>query len=265
MLVCVVFNKRFAILTLLSPENMLKSQRKHDAYYHVVCKKKGVAQVASASQQNVKQKPAPSRTYLRFESVVSRGLKMLSLQPPIEKLLAQGGHAQDLSDMSRSSVVLAVAAMDAYFTGVFAERLVPFIKQRKTVPKALTSLLEKAGLDAGMALELLGMDRPYRRVRKLMDSYLAQHVTQRIDVIDELFLAYGLKDFCHHVEKKAGRKNLLAAVRNLVGRRHEIVHKGDLNSHGRLQIIDAAQTRRRIMNIVTFVASADEILHNQLY
>jgi len=189
---------------------------------------------------------------------------MLALQPPVEKFFSVGGKKHDLSDMARASVVLSVAAMDAYFTGVFAERLVPYLKKKRAAPKVLISLLQKAGLDTSMALELLGMDRPYRRVRNLMDSYLAQHVSQRIDVIDELFLAYGIKDFCHHVQRHVRRRSLLASVRNLVTRRHQIVHKGDVNSRGKLQKIEPAKVKKQVLCVVKFVASADEILQKQL-
>lgn len=207
---------------------------------------------------------SPSKSYLRFEGVVKRSLNLLTLQSPVEKLFIAGGQSQDLSDMTRAAVVLAVAAMDAYFTGVFAERLVPYLKKKQTHRKTLVNLLHKAGLDTEVALELLGMERPYRRVRKLMDSYLALHVTQRIEVIDELFLAYGFKSFSEHVQRRARRKTLVASVQRLVRRRHEIVHKGDLNSHGTLQDIEPSAISRRVMHVVKFVSCADEMLQSQL-
>ena len=217
----------------------------------------------NSTEKGTSGRLSPSKSYIRFEGVIQRSLNLLALQPHVEKLFTTGGKPHDLSDMTRAAVVLAVAAMDAYFTGVFAERLVPYIK-KKTVSRALTSVLHKAGLNTGVALELLGMERPYRRVRKLMDSYLAQHVTQRIEVIDELFLAYGFKDFCHHVQSRAKRESLLASIRKLVERRHQIAHKGDVNSHGRLQKIAPSQIKTRVMHVVKFVASADEMLQNQL-
>jgi len=225
-----------------------------------------MAKISSESQQKKARalKLSPSKSYVRFEGVIKRSLSLLSLQKPVEKLLSSGGNLHDLSDMARAAVVLAVAAMDAYFTGVFAERLVPFVKKKKTAPVALTTLLNKAGLDTAVALELLGMERPYRRVRKLMDAYLAQHVTQRVEAIDELFLAYGFKKFCHHVQSRTRRKTLLASVRSLVQRRHHIAHRGDLNSHGRLLPITPIQIKRRVLDIVKFVASADELLARQL-
>jgi hypothetical protein len=169
-----------------------------------------------------------------------------------------------MSDMTRAAVVLAVSAMDSYFTGVFAERLVPFLKNRTSAPKALSETLEAAGLDAATAIALLGMERPYRRVRKLMDAYLERHTTQRVEAIDKLFLAYGFKDFCKNVQRRTKKKQLLASVRKLVERRHEIAHKGDLNSHGRLQEINVKRIKTRILNTVCFVSCADELLQKQL-
>jgi len=46
--------------------------------------------------------------------------------------------------MARAAVVLAVAAMDSYFTDVFVERLVPFIRKKGTT-KDLVALLERLG------------------------------------------------------------------------------------------------------------------------
>lgn len=209
-------------------------------------------------------KPIPSKAYLRFESIIKRGLNLLSLQLPVEKLFSAKGKPHDLSDMARTSVVLAVSAMDAYFTGVFAERLVSFLKKKKTAPKALVDLLHKAGLDTAVALDLLRMEQPYRRVRKLMDSYLARHVTQRMEVIDELFFAYGFKDFCRVVQEKARRKTLLASIQTLVQRRHNIVHRGDLNSYGKTNKIKPAQIKRRVLKMVKFVSCADELLQKQV-
>ncbi|ELP30166.1 hypothetical protein RBSWK_05924 [Rhodopirellula baltica SWK14] len=114
-----------------------------------------------------------------------------------------------------------------------------------------------------MALELLAMDRPYRRIRNLVDAHLQRTTTQRFDAIDELFICYGMKDFCQNVQKNKNRKHLLASVAKIVERRHKIVHEGDLNSHRRLSPIDALQTKRRVADVLSFVAGADELLQRQ--
>jgi len=209
------------------------------------------------------EKRTPSKAYVRFEGVIERSLNLLSLQTLIENVFSAAGDPRDLSDMARTTVVLAVSAMDAYLTGIFAERLVPFLK-KKEAPRALVALLEDAQLGTKVALDLLRMQRPYRRVRKLIDSYLARQVTQRMDTINRLFSAYGLKNFCQQIEKKARRKTLLASVRILVQRRHDIAHKGDLNSHGRLKKINPVRIKTRVMDVVKFVSCADELLQKQL-
>lgn len=218
------------------------------------------------AKKNSKQPAKPTKSYMEFESVAKRSLNLISLQTPVEKILASAAPATplDLSDMTRAAVVLAIAGMDAYFTDVFAERLVPYIR-KKGPTKTLVNLLTKAGLDAACALDLLAMDRPYRRIRTLIESHLALKTTQKHATIDELFLAYNLKDFSANVEKLKNRKTLLKSVNILVSRRHKIAHEGDLNSHGRVNPIDPKQIRTRISAIVTFVSGADELLQRQLH
>ena len=75
-----------------------------------------------------------------------------------------------------------------------------------------------------------------------------------------MFLAYGFKDFCHHIQKIAKRKALIASIQLLVRRRHKIVHQGDLNAFGKLQTIQSALIKTRVMHVVKFVARADEFL-----
>jgi len=205
----------------------------------------------------------PSRSYIRFESVINRSLNLFSLQAIIDGMLPKEHNRNELPDMTRASLVLAVAAMDAYFTGIFAERLVPFLK-RKGATKDLVELLKKAGLDTAVALELLGMQRPYRRIRTLVEGHLGRHVTQHEKTIDELFLAFGLKEFCRQVEKKAGRTCLCKSITAVVQRRHQIAHKGDLNSYGKLRGIERRTMRAKVLDIVKFVSCADDILQRQL-
>lgn len=167
--------------------------------------------------------------------------------------------------MGRASVVLAVAAMDSYFTDVFVERLVPFIK-RKGATKRLVELLHDAGVDTECALQLIVMKSPFRKITKMVEVHLSLVTTQKSDAIDRLFLGYGLKDFCGNVARfsKKGLR-LLSSIQTLVNRRHRIVHEGDLNSHGRPNRTDPKEFVRRIHDVVLFVSKADEILNNQLW
>lgn len=228
-----------------------------------MAKKKLTPKKKAAPKTKKKQKP--TKSWHVFESVAKRSLNLITLQSPVERILGMTPKlaSVDLSDMTRASVVLAVAAMDAYFTDVFAERFVPYLKE-KGPGKSLVKFLESAGLDTSVALELLTMKRPYRRVRTLVESHLELKTTQRRGVIDDLFLCYGLRDFCSRIEKLKGRKTLLTSVETLVTRRHKIAHEGDLNSHRRLNGIDPVRTRKRIKDVIDFVSGADEILQRQL-
>jgi hypothetical protein len=201
-----------------------------------------------------------TKAYGRFEKVVQRSLNLLSLQ---KTLTDSVGKKLDLSDLVRASVVLAVAAMDAYFTGAFAEKLVPFLKERKP-GSTLIELLTKAGFNTTVALEVLAMDRPYRRIRSLIEKSLELHTTQRPEAIDELFLAFGMKDFCKNAAGIAKSPNLIARVRKVVLRRNAIAHDGDLNSHGKLQPLDPAKSRRAVEDLVRFVSACDTLITRTL-
>jgi len=165
----------------------------------------------------------------------------------------------EITDMIRSSVVLSVSAMDAYFTDRFVEDFVSYIKARGP-SRRMIAFLSDAGLDTAQALEMAAMKRPHRRVRTLVQRHLERYVTQKVKKIDELFSAYCINDFCSCVQGRVGRKTLLRSVELLVERRHQIVHNGDLNSHGRLQQVAPQEFLRRIKDVGTFVMAADEFL-----
>jgi hypothetical protein len=201
-----------------------------------------------------------SNAYAAFEAVAERSLHLLSLEKTLRKPI---GGTLDLSDLVRAAIVLAVAGMDAYFTDVFAEKLIPYLREREAGP-TLVQMLSDAGLDTREALNLLRMKRPYRRVRKLIENSLDLHTTQRQDVVDKLFIAYGIKDFCKNAQGIAHRPTLLASVGKLVKRRNAIVHDGDLNKHGKLQVVDPDKCRRAVEAVVKFVSASETLIGNRL-
>lgn len=154
----------------------------------------------------------------------------------------------------------AVAAMDAFFTRRFAELLVPFLKKNGANAR-LTTLLQAAGLDTHVALELAVMDRPYRRIRSLVQQHLSTYTTQRFHAIDELFLGLGVKDLSKHAQGLIKRKRLLRSVELLVERRHLIVHEGDIAQNGGLNVVDAAELSRRLADVRTYVIHADSLIN----
>jgi len=199
----------------------------------------------------------------QFDSTIERSLSLINLGKHLHSECPK--HTPDeedkltYEDMGRAAVVLAVSAMDAFFTRRFSELLVPYLKSRGPT-KGLTELLASAGLDTEEALVLIGMERPYRRVRSLASAHLARYTTQRFSAIDSLFSAYGLGQLCLNAMKRAKRKNLLRSVEYLVERRHNIVHAGDHNQQGRLVPFDFDEMKRRIAHMELFVDSADAII-----
>lgn len=162
-------------------------------------------------------------------------------------------------DMGRSGIVFAVAAMDTYFTRRFVEVLMLYLRFRGPTEGVVT-LLHDAGLDTRLALELLSMERPYRRIRALVDGHLERYTTQRFQAIDKLFVALGLKDLCANAQKKSGRATLLRSVELLVERRHAIVHNGDHDKFRRIIPLVFKEYGRRIGDLERFVTSADAII-----
>ena len=213
-------------------------------------------------------KKEPSKAYLRFEGVIRRSLTMLRLQKAVAKVQEEKrpNSPIDLSDMSRASVVLAVAAMDSYFTDVFCERLVRFLKT-KGATKELAKFLVDAGYTPEFSLRLLVEKAPFRKIRQIVDAKLERHTTQALEAIDNLFAIYGVKDLSAKVAgiaAKRDKKRLLLSIRKLVSRRHNIVHEGDLNRLGKPVQADPDEFARRIKSLILFVSKADEFLHKEL-
>jgi len=177
-------------------------------------------------------------------------------------------HAADNSipapkDMVRGAVVLAIAALDAYVTNVFAEKLVPYLKKHRPGDQ-LVNLLHEAGLDTREALTLINMERPYRRIRTLISRHYAKYTTQKFDVIDSIFLPYGIKNISDNAAAKTEKQTIKTSVGKLIERRHEIAHSGDYNSHNRLKQIDEDQIEKRIKHLELLVRNMDDIICNRI-
>jgi len=209
-----------------------------------------------------------STAHERFTQIHGRGLRMVEVSIDLWKLKNQTTKSPTdkeynedrvLPDMGRAGIVIAVSAMDDYFTRRFAECVVPLLKSRK-FSKKLTNFLGDCGLDVSAALELLTMERPYRRIRKLVDDHLSRHTTQRFKAIDSLYEKTGLSGFSAGIEKRTKRRQLKVSVEKLVERRHDIVHKGDMNFNGRVSDLSYKQAIKRIEDAKLFVDTAEEII-----
>ena len=166
-------------------------------------------------------------------------------------------------DIVRGAVVLAVAALDTYVTDVFSEKLFPYLKKYKP-DEELIQLLYNSGLDTKESLGLLSMERPYRRIRTLIENYYGSYTTQKFDVIDQIFKPYRLKKITDNAASKSGRKSIKRSVGKLVERRHQIAHAGDYNGHGRIVDIDEEQIGKRIHHLEILVENMDDIICNRV-
>ncbi len=70
-----------------------------------------------------------SDAYDRFAASIHRSWKMANLRHGLieHQIIVGGGDFSDYDDLGRASIVLAVAAMDSYFTEAFIEKLVPYL------------------------------------------------------------------------------------------------------------------------------------------
>jgi len=209
----------------------------------------------------------PTKALKKFGRTIRRCKELLRVYRSLISIKEDaGGKVRRMivpKDLIRSSVVLSVSALDAYVTDAFSEKLVPYIK-RYTPDKLMIDILKEAGLDTTEALKLIKMERPYRRIRTLIEKYYARHTTQKFEVIDNLFLAYRLKNITGHAQNKVRRKTLKRSVELLIERRHKIAHEGDYNSHGKLNSINHDRIKKRIADLELLITCMDEIICNKI-
>lgn len=202
-----------------------------------------------------------SKAFAKFAKTVHRAWLMANLRNGLveNQIIFDDGDVSDYDDLGRASIVLTVAAMDSYFTEAFIEKLIPFLRLKKPT-KDLIKKLEDAGFGLAEALELLNEKHPYGRIKRTLGDHLERYVTQNVEKIDGLFLAYGLKHISTSAEAKTKRRTLIKTVERLVRRRHQIVHDGDHMKNGKLRPFDQGRVTREVQAMEKFVAACDEIL-----
>lgn len=200
-----------------------------------------------------------TKAFQKFQKTIKRCEALTETYKRLHALSVEDNAVPAPKDIVRGAVVLAVAALDAYVTDVFSEKLVAYLK-KYSPDQSLVDLLHNAGLDTKEALFLITMDRPYRRIGTLIRRYYQTYTTQKFDVIDSIFLPYRLKKITDNAAAKTGKASIKTSVGKLIARRHEIAHAGDYNGHGRIVDIDESQIARRIKNLEILVAAIDEII-----
>ena len=198
----------------------------------------------------------------KFDKTIARCEELIELYNTIEK--KQLSNVKPRHDILRAAIVLAVAAFDAYATDCFSEQFVEYIKKHK-VDESLQKLLIDAGFDVKFSLELINSDRPYRKIRTLIDRHYAKYTTQKLEVINQLFLQYRIKDITNNAAKKTGKNpdRIISSVKKLVERRHSIVHDGDYNEYCKIKPVSASDINR-IHDLKLLVDNMDEIILNKM-
>ena len=200
-----------------------------------------------------------SKSLEKFTKTIKRCETLVNTYIDLKERSERDEISSPTKDIVRGAVVLAVSALDAYVTDVFAEKLVPYIKTYNP-DDSLIKLLSEAGLNTKEALVLIRMDRPYRRIRTLIEKYYSKYTTQKFEVIDKLFLQYHLKNITQNAANKSGKALIKRSVEILIERRHDIAHNGDYNNHGRINDISEISVLRRINDLNTLVTMMDEII-----
>jgi hypothetical protein len=191
-----------------------------------------------------------------FTKTIERALQLLDYYDPEAEL-------DEPEDILRAAIIIAIAGMDRYFTSKFCDILVPYLKEKKPGKDLLLRLAE-AGLNAEFALDLIVSERPYRKLRTIVQKSLSHETTHRMEVIDALFKDIALKDLTKNAQKKCGKSRLLRSVEILVDHRNSISHEAHLNSHGNTRRISEDETRRRIEDVRVFINACEEIIESKI-
>lgn len=198
----------------------------------------------------------------KFDKTINRCDEMVTLYNRLKENEENDGSVSQ--DTLRGAIVLAVAAFDAYATDCFSENFVSYIK-KYGIDDSLEELLKQAGFTVKFALELIHSDRPYRKIRTLIDHFYYKYTTQRLNVIDDLFKQYHIQGLTKNAAKRSGRNSetLLNYVNKIIERRHSIVHDGDYNDHNHIRNVTKTDVKR-IKDLKLLVDNMDYIIENRM-
>lgn len=198
----------------------------------------------------------------KFDKTYNRCNEMISLYYELKANAKE--HETVSQDILRGAIVLAVAAFDSYATDCFSEHFVAYIK-KYNVDKSLEELLGQAGFTIKFALELINSDRPYRKIRTLIERYYYKYTTQKLAVIDDLFRQYHLDNLTKNAAKRSGKnpERLLSSINKIIERRHSIVHDGDYNDHNKIKNVSNTDLNR-IQDLKILVDNMEHIINSKL-
>ncbi len=166
------------------------------------------------------------------------------------------------NDLARAAIVLSVAAFDGYITDVFVEYFKTFLENTSEISDKTEKKLVDIGITVKIILNSLQTDSVYEQLYAVVRQHYEKVVTQRMEVINNLFTLYGLNNITENSEKKSGVDMLIKSIEDIVQRRHVIVHKGDYNSSGKINSISEDDIDA-IKKITILVHNMDEIIENR--
>lgn len=146
-------------------------------------------------------------------------------------------------DLRRAALVMAVTAMDSYLHWLVYRR-VSQVRYEQDLPKALKRLdiqfSDLASLaDSALAARRENHDvRPWVQVKNALQRRLLQETFQSFDQVSGAFALAGVEKGWTRVAGKMGEKStepLRKRLNNLVHRRNQIVHEGDIARMSRPQ------------------------------
>ncbi len=178
------------------------------------------------------------------------------------------------ADILRSSLVFAVASLDAYMHDKVAESIPTMVKNRnENMPGGFVGLM-KEQVSYDQLLKILFKDRPLEHFRTAVKRHYAVKTIQNVAEIEKLIGVLGITDFwfklSQAVNKRRGRvkkhskKTIKEFIQPYVTRRHQIVHEADLYTSKKhnndKRPIKVGFTENAIKHISIFVKSIDKVI-----
>jgi len=178
------------------------------------------------------------------------------------------------NDLRRMALVMAVAAIDSYMHAVVLRRIAD-VRRRADLPKALARLevsffeiadLADASIDAQRSHR---RSRPWVQVKASLQRRLLKETFQSYDQVATAFAIAGIDKAWTKIASELGENapDIKAWLNDLVHRRNQIVHEGDMKRASRprrLQFndIDHAEVKDGIDEVDILIDAMHKVVSN---
>lgn len=181
-------------------------------------------------------------------------------------LAAADFSAEEMKDLLRGALVMAVSAMDAYFHRKIKCYVARLAKKGDDAPGALRAC-EITLVDFASAIE---SERPWGKFGAVVGRKLGYQSLQSPAKIETGLQLLGVKSFWKEVGKKLNVEPdaLKFQLDGIVKRRNEIAHEGDVSTArktlGRTRDISPQFVQESIDLIESIVMAADDVINERL-